>query len=355
MTSLLITGGAGFVGATLALRFKAAHPAARVLALDNLKRRGSELNLPRLRLAGVEFVHGDIRNLEDFDALPPVEVVIEASAEPSVLAGLTSAPDYLVNTNLLGTINCLNYARRHGAAFVFLSTSRVYPINQLARIALTEGPTRFEVAPEQPMPGMSPAGLAEDFPLEGYRSLYGATKLCSEYLIQEYQHFYGLRTVINRCGVLAGPWQMGKVDQGVVALWVARHFWRQGLGYIGFGGTGKQVRDVLHVDDLYDLLELQLANLASHNGQTYNVGGGLAGSVSLQELTALCQEITGHTVPIRAEAETRPADIALYLTNNARVTAATGWAPRRPVRQLVQDVYEWLQAHEADLRPTLGM
>ena len=354
MTSLLITGGAGFVGSALALRFKAAHPAARVIALDNLKRRGSELNLPRLRQAGIEFVHGDIRNQEDFDALPAVEVVIEASAEPSVMAGISSAPDYLVNTNLLGTINCLNYARRHGAAFVFLSTSRVYPINQIERIALTESATRFEVAAEQPMPGMSAAGLAESFPLEGYRSLYGATKLCSEYLIQEYHHFYGLRTVINRCGVLAGPWQMGKVDQGVVVLWVARHFWQQGLGYIGFGGTGKQVRDVLHVEDLYDLLEIQLANLASHNGQTYNVGGGRAGSVSLQELTALCQEITGHTVPIHAEAETRAADIALYLTDNARVTAATGWAPRRSVRTLVQEVHAWLRDHEADLQPILG-
>ncbi|GAA4494417.1 NAD-dependent epimerase/dehydratase family protein [Hymenobacter ginsengisoli] len=354
MTSFLITGGAGFVGATLALRFKAAHPEARVIALDNLKRRGSELNLPRLRQAGVEFVHGDIRNQEDFDALPPVEVVIEASAEPSVLAGVTSAPDYLVNTNLLGTINCLNYTRRHGAAFIFLSTSRVYPINQIERIALTEGPTRFEIAPEQSMPGISAAGLAESFPLEGYRSLYGATKLCSEYLIQEYHHFYGLRTVINRCGVLAGPWQMGKVDQGVVVLWAARHFWQQELGYIGFGGTGKQVRDVLHVDDLYDLLEIQLANLASHSGQTYNVGGGHAGSVSLQELTVLCQEITGHQVPIHAEAETRPADIALYLTDNARVTAATGWAPRRSVRTLVEDVYQWLRAHEAELKPILG-
>jgi CDP-paratose 2-epimerase len=354
LISFLITGGAGFVGSTLALRFKAAHPEARVLALDNLKRRGSELNLPRLRQAGVEFVHGDIRNAEDFDALPPVDVVIEGSAEPSVLAGLTSAPDYLVNTNLLGTINCLNYARRHEAAFVFLSTSRVYPINQIERIALVEGDTRFEVAPEQPMPGMSAAGLAENFPLEGYRSLYGATKLCSEYLIQEYHHFYGLRTIINRCGLLAGPWQMAKADQGVVALWVARHFWQQGLSYIGFGGTGKQVRDVLHVDDLYDLLELQLANLASHSGQTYNVGGGLVGSVSLQELTALCQEITGQTVPIQAETASRPADIALYLTDNARVTAATGWAPRRSVRTLVQDVHEWLRTHQADLQLILG-
>ncbi|NML68077.1 NAD-dependent epimerase/dehydratase family protein [Hymenobacter sp. RP-2-7] len=354
MKSLLITGGAGFVGSALALQFKQNHPDCRVIAFDNLKRRGSELNLPRLRAAGVEFVHGDVRAKEDFDALPPVEALIEASAEPSVLAGLTSAPDYLINTNLGGTVNCLNYARQHGAAFIFLSTSRIYPINQIEQIRLEETATRFEISAEQALGGVSLAGLAEGFPLEGYRSLYGATKLCSEYLIQEYHHFYGLRTVINRCGVLAGPWQMGKVDQGVVVLWVARHFWQQPLGYFGFGGTGKQVRDVLHIDDLFDLVEYQLQHLGQVNGHTLNVGGGRGTSVSLQELTALCQRVTGHTVPISSQAENRQADIALYLTDNSRVTALTGWQPRRSVEQLVEDVYGWLRAHEAQLKPILA-
>ncbi len=352
--SLLITGGAGFVGSALALQFKAAYPTCRIYALDNLKRRGSELNIPRLRAAGVEFVHGDIRSKEDFDALPPVDAVIEASAEPSVLAGLTSAPDYLINTNLTGTVNCLNYARKHNAAFVFLSTSRVYPINQIEKIQLTEAETRFEVAAEQLIPGISPAGIAEDFPLEGYRSLYGATKLCSEYIIQEYHHFYGMNTVINRCGVLTGPWQMGKVDQGVVVLWVARHFWKQPLGYFGFGGTGKQVRDMLHVDDLYDLVDYQLANFQKVNGQILNAGGGRGISVSLQELTDICQRVTGNTVPITSVAENRAADIQLYLTDNARVTALTGWQPKRSAEQIIRDVYEWLQANEADLKPILG-
>ena len=354
MTSLLITGGAGFVGSALALQFKQAYPDCRVLAFDNLRRRGSELNLPRLQAAGVEFVHGDIRNPEDFAALPAVEVIIEASAEPSVLAGLTSAPDYLINTNLGGTVNCLNYARQHGAAFIFLSTSRVYPINQIERIELEEVATRFEISATQSLSGISPAGLAEDFPLEGYRSLYGATKLCSEYLIQEYQHFYGLRTVINRCGVLAGPWQMGKVDQGVVGLWVARHLWQQPLGYFGFGGTGKQVRDVLHIDDLFDLVQYQLTHLDQVSGKILNVGGGRAVSVSLQELTEICQRVTGHTVPIASQAENRAADIALYLTDNSRVTALTNWQPRRSVEQLVTDVYQWLRDNEAQLKPILG-
>jgi len=352
--SLLITGGAGFVGSALALQFKQAYPECRVIAFDNLKRRGSELNLPRLRDGGIEFVHGDIRNQEDFDALPPVEAIIEASAEPSVLAGLTSAPDYLINTNLGGTINCLNYARKHDAAFVFLSTSRIYPINQIDAIKLEEAPTRFEVSAEQDFAGISPRGLAENFPLEGYRSLYGATKLCSEYLIQEYQHFYNLRTVINRCGVLTGPWQMGKVDQGVIVLWVARHFWKQPLGYFGFGGTGKQVRDILHVDDLFELVQYQLQNLDQMTGKILNVGGGREVSVSLQELTEICQRVTGNTVPIASQAENRQADIALYLTDNTRVTELTGWQPKRSAEQIVTEVYHWLRENETQLKPILG-
>lgn len=354
MKSLLVTGGAGFVGSALALKFKLAYPSCKVIVFDNLKRRGSELNLPRLRNAGIEFVHGDVRNKEDFDVLPPVEAIIEASAEPSVLAGLGSAPDYLINTNLSGTVNCLNYARQHGAAFVFLSTSRVYPINQIDRIQITEAATRFEVSSEQHLNGISPAGLAEAFPLEGYRSLYGATKLCSEYIIQEYHHFYNLRTVINRCGVLTGPWQMGKVDQGVIVLWMARHFWKQPLSYIGFGGEGKQVRDILHVDDLFDLVNYQLKHLEQVNGLTLNVGGGRDVSVSLQELTSICQRITGNTVLIDSQPENRQADIALYLTDNTRVNELTGWSPKRSVEQIAVDVYDWLQANEAQLKPILG-
>ena len=352
--TMVITGGAGFVGTALGLHFRAAYPGCRLIAFANLRRRGSELNLPRLRAAGIEFVHGDVRNPEDFAELPAADALIEASAEPSVLAGLGTAPDYLINTNLGGTVNCLNYARQHNAAVVFLSTSRVYPINQLDQIQLIETDTRLEISPEQTLAGVSTRGVAEDFPLEGHRSLYGATKLCSEYLIQEYHHFYGLRTVVNRCGVLAGPGQLGKADQGVVALWVARHCWQQPLRYIGFGGTGKQVRDLLHIDDLFDLVDHQLRHFEQVNGATLNVGGGRDFSASLQELTAICQRVTGHTVPIAAEAEKRPADIALYLTDHARVTALTGWQPRRPVEQMVADTYHWLRANEAQLQPILG-
>ena len=132
--TILITGGAGFVGSSLAIRFKKNYPAYKIIALDNLKRRGSELNLNRLKEAGIEFFHGDIRNQEDFNSLPAVDLIIEASAEPSVLAGMNEPPSYVVNTNLLGTVNCLNFAVKNKSDFIFLSTSRVYPIEKIEKI-----------------------------------------------------------------------------------------------------------------------------------------------------------------------------------------------------------------------------
>lgn len=341
--NILITGGAGFVGSSLAVSLKQKYPEYQVFALDNLKRRGSELNIARLTKAGVQFVHGDIRAKEDFDALPPVDAVIEASAEPSVLAGLNGTPDYLINTNLVGTINCLNYALRHRAAFLFLSTSRVYPIRTIEKLNFVEQETRFALADEQPVRGVSARGIAEDFPLDGARSLYGATKLASELLIQEYNEFYGLKTVINRCGVITGPWQMGKVDQGVMVLWVAKHFYEQQLAYIGYGGTGKQTRDMLHVADLYRLVDWQLHHLDAVNGEILNAGGGVEVSASLQELTKLCQEVTGKTIPINQVTENRAADIRLYVTDNAKVTALTGWQPQIGMKQIVTEIHDWIR------------
>lgn len=221
MKTYLITGGAGFVGSNLAIEFKNNKQNVRVVALDNLKRRGSELNIKRLAENGVEFIHGDIRNREDFEAVGNVDIIIECSAEPSVLAGLNSSPDYLLNTNLLGTINCLEFARKCDADFVFLSTSRVYPVKTINSLNFTETPTGFELSEEQVVVGASSKGFTEDFTLNGTRTLYGTTKLASELIIQEYIEIYGLRAIINRCGVLTGNWQMGKVDQGVIVLWVA--------------------------------------------------------------------------------------------------------------------------------------
>jgi len=350
--SVLVIGGAGFVGSNLAIRYKNRYPGSQVSVLDNLRRRGSELNISRLREAGIEFIHGDIRNREDFPERE-IDLVLECSAEPSVLAGYRGSPDYLINTNLVGTLNCLELARRHQADFVFLSTSRVYPLQALRTLNYSETETRFVLDEDQPHPGVSGLGIAETFPLQGARSLYGATKLASELFVEEYRSAFHIRTVIDRCGVITGPWQMGKTDQGVFALWLASHYFGGELHYIGYGGTGKQVRDFLHIDDLFELIDIQTRELDRFDGQIFNVGGGLERSLSLLETTTLCEQITGHRVTIHGQPATRVADIPLYITDHSKITDFCGWQPSRDAKQVLTDVYKWIVDHEALVQGTL--
>jgi CDP-paratose 2-epimerase len=351
---VLITGGAGFIGANLCLQLAARHPDWHLVALDNLKRRGSEINPPRLKEAGVEFVHGDVREASDLLALEPVDAIVECSAEPSVLAGVDGGTAYVVHSNLNGAYHCLELARRDGAQFVFLSTSRVYPVAAQERIAWEEADTRFEIAAEQELPGVSPRGIAEHFPLEGARTLYGATKLSGELLIAEYAETFGIPATVNRCGVIAGPWQMGKVDQGVFTHWVLSHYTGRSLRYIGYEGKGKQVRDLLHIDDLVDLIEDQLLRPEHWSGTTANVGGGRDCSLSLLETTEICRELTGNTVPVDATDETRPGDVRVYLSDCTRLFEHTDWRPRRGPRDVLEDIYEWIKQNERSVLAALG-
>ncbi|HUB35880.1 MAG TPA: NAD-dependent epimerase/dehydratase family protein [Solirubrobacteraceae bacterium] len=350
---MLLTGGAGFIGANLALGLAARHPDWEVLALDSLRRRGSELNLPRLREAGVAFHHGDVRCMEDLLEVGEVDALVECSAEPSVLAAVEGGPDFVVQTNLVGAYNCLELARRSGAQFVFLSTSRVYPVEALMALGLHEADTRLELLAEQSLPGASEQGISESFPLEGARTLYGATKLAGELLVAEYAASYGLRTVIDRCGVIAGPWQMGKVDQGVFTYWMLAHHFKRPLAYIGHHGTGKQVRDLLHVEDLLELVDLQLCSAETWAGVTVNVGGGRQCSLSLLETTELCQEITGNTLEVGSVTEDRPGDVPIYISDCARLHGLTDWRPRRTPAEILTDVHAWIAEHESALASAL--
>jgi CDP-paratose 2-epimerase len=353
MKSIFITGGAGFVGSNLCIGLKTRYPAYKILALDNLRRRGSEMNLIRLKAAGVEFLHGDIRNAEDLADIHDIDFVIDASADPSVLSGINSPVMPLINSNLMGTVNCLELADKLKASFIFLSTSRIYPIQTLEDAAFEELETRFQWTDEQSIPGISSKGTKENFPTDGSRSFYGTTKLASEMIIQEYHALKGMKTVINRCGVISGPWQMGKVDQGVLVLWLARHFFKGKLSYIGYEGKGKQMRDVMHVEDLLDLLDWQIHHIDKVNGETFNAGGGLDVSFSLLELTHLCEEITGNKIEITPVTETRTADIRIYVTDNEKITRHTGWKPKRDLKTLVADTFEWLKNNEQQLKNIL--
>ena len=168
----------------------------------------------------------------------------------------------------------------------------------------------------------------------GHRTLYGATKLAAELLIEEYRASQGVPAVIDRCGVIAGPWQMGKVDQGVFTHWLLAHHFERPLTYIGFGGEGKQVRDLLHVEDLVDLVERQLLDPDAWDGATVNVGGGRECSLSLRETTEICRELTGNEVPIEPvdrDPRGRCPHLPLRLRedSSASTSGARGAAPSR--------------------------
>ena len=348
---VLVTGGAGFVGSHVAVSLAREVPGARVVALDNLQRRGSELKLADLAAANVTFVHGDVRIVDDLLAVNEVDLLIDCAAEPSVLAAYQSSPRRVLDGNLIGTINCLELARTRRAKFLFLSTSRVYPIAPLNEIAVAESESRFEIAEDQPVAGVSAAGVNEAFGLTGARSLYGSTKLAAELLLHEYGAMYDLPFVINRLGVITGPGQMGRVEQGVFALWVARHLFGGELSYIGWGGNGKQVRDLVHVADVWELLRLQILNWPRVNGKTYNAGGGRAVSLSLLETTRLCQQVVGTKIPIRSRAETHASDVRLYISDARAVHADLGWQPSRAAPAILEDIFQWLKHDETRLRP----
>lgn len=341
------------MGANLGVGLAARHPDWELIAFDNLHRRGSELNLPRLERAGVEFVRGDVRDWPALVALTGVDALVECSAEPSALTGLDGATDYAVQTNLFGAYNCLELARREGAQLVFLSTSRVYPYPLLNSLATRESPTRFELESAQELPGASEEGISESFPLEGPRTLYGSTKLAAELLIGEYAAAFGLRSVVDRCGVIAGPWQMGRVDQGVFSFWLLAHHFGWPLAYIGYGG--KQVRDLLHVHDLVELVDEQLISPERWAGVTVNVGGGAGCSLSLLEATELCRELSGRELSIESEPRERPGDVAIYVSDCRRLRELTGWRPRRTAREAMVDIHDWISEHADELAEALDV
>lgn len=305
------------------------------------------MNVPRLRDAGVEFVQGDVRFPEQFPA-GPFDFLVECSAEPSVLAGYDGSPDYLFQTNLVGAYNCLEKAREWKCRLIFLSTSRVYPIAPLESHPWHEESSRF-VWDDRGTNAISSRGVAENIAMEGTRSLYGFTKKAAEDLIAEYRAAYGLEAVINRCGVIAGPWQFGKVDQGILALWVMAHHFGKPLSYIGYGGAGKQVRDFLHIDDLCELLCEQIENFAAWKGWVGNVAGGRANSASLRELTLLCREVLGKETAISSNPETRPWDLRIFIGDCSRLFSLTSWRPKKSVKEIVEDTAQWVKAHEPDL------
>lgn len=354
---VLLTGVCGFVGCALAKAFTDAGLGWTIFGLDNFSRNGSEINRPELARLGVKFIHADIRCQCDIDALPEVDWVIDCAANPSVLAGVDGqvSSRQLVENNLTGTINLLEYCKTSKAGFIMLSTSRVYSIECLSKLPVNVVNKAFQLSENVKLPsGVSSEGIDEQFSTMSPISLYGACKLSSETMALEYGSVFGFPVWINRCGVMAGAGQFGRPDQGIFAYWINCHLRKSQLKYIGFDGKGYQVRDCLHPSDLALLLKIQIAaGIEQKKPRMVNVSGGKKSAMSLLQLTEWCNDRFGsHTVS--ADTRPRPFDLPWVILDSRKAIDVWTWAPQITTEAILEEIAlhasknpNWLQISSA--------
>jgi len=268
---ILITGGCGFIGSNLAIFLKNNIKNSIIHSLDNLTRNSSKINLKRLKKEKIKNFNIDISSKKKIDQLMRYDIIIDCCAEAAVEASKLDSKRVFY-TNLVGTFNILEKCKKDNSKIIFLSTSRVYSINKIISKAKYINQIKYKFK------------INENFSKNSPISFYGFTKLSSEKLIEEYSFSNDIKYIINRFGVVSGPWQFGKQDQGFVSLWLWRFINKDKLNYIGFKGLGNQIRDVIHVLDLCELIYEQIKKIKKINNKIFNVGGGLKNSISLKEL-----------------------------------------------------------------------
>ena len=329
---ILITGGCGFVGSNIAIYLKKNLKKVQIYSLDNLSRKGSSLNKKRLDKKKIKNFNINIENFNKLKLLPKFNLIIDCCAEPAIEASKYDT-DRVFNTNLLGTFNVLKKCIKDKANIIFLSSSRVYSIEKLRYLVKKTNlskPLRIKYK------------INENFATSSVSSLYGFTKLASEKLIQEMFYKTNLKFIINRFGVIAGPWQFGKQDQGFVPLWVAKHFLKKKLSYIGFGGKGHQVRDILHINDACKIILIQIKKIKKINNKIFNIGGEINNSISLKDLTIKCEELTKNKIKFKSILKTSSYDIPYFVTDNSKLKKIYKWKPSRNIDKILKDIYYWL-------------
>jgi CDP-paratose 2-epimerase len=337
---LLITGICGFVGSTLARGLLECCERLQIVGLDNLSRPGSELNRAALRHRDIIVQHADIRTPSDLETLSTVDWVIDAAANPSVLAGVSGVTSsrQLVEHNLMGTLNLLEYCKRSSAGFIMLSTSRVYSLSSLVQLKLNVRNQAFEpYLNGRPETGLTIKGVTESFSTTPPLSLYGSSKLASEIMALEYGKAFQIPVHVNRCGVLAGAGQFGKPDQGIFSYWIHSYCHRKPLKYIGFGGSGYQVRDCLHPKDLVPLLQKQMEAPLEKAGRPINVGGGMINSISLAQLSEWCAERFGRYSIERVPQE-RQFDVPWLVLDATMSQEVWGWSPKTTLEEILNEI-----------------
>lgn len=333
---ILITGGAGFIGSNIAERYL--KKGCEVSILDNLSRKGSEKNLEWLRgLGKIDFHRVD---LSDADAAAGAiercsgpDIIFHMAAQVAVTTSVAD-PRSDFNANALGTFNLLEAVRRQGLdpAIIYASTNKVY--GEMTDLAVTEKGGRYRYASVD-------EGIPESRQLD-FHSPYGCSKGCADQYVIDYGRIYGLKTVCMRQSCIYGPRQFGVEDQG----WVAWFTIAAALGKpVTIYGDGKQVRDVLHVNDLIDLFDLAAANIDSVKGNAFNVGGGPENQMSLLELLTMLEEISGRGIQPTYEAW-RPGDQKIYVSDIQRVKKELGWAPGTPKQEGIRMLWEWVDGNK---------
>ena len=282
----------------------------------------------------------DISNFNKLNKIPKADLIIDCCAEAAVEVSKNEL-DRVFNTNLIGTLSILKKAKKDKSKLIFLSSSRVYPIDRLNNLVKSKNIKKKIKSLKK---------IDESFNLQGARSIYGFTKLASEMLIEEFAYQFGIKYIINRCGVISGPLQFGKQDQGFISLWIWRHLNKLKLNYIGYGGYGHQVRDVLHIDDLKELILLQIKKINKIHNKTFTVGGSLKSKISLVDLTRLSQKITNNKIPIGNIKKTSNYDIPIYISNNKKVIKTYRWNVKKNIYDICHDVFNWLLINKKTIR-----
>jgi CDP-paratose 2-epimerase len=336
----LITGGSGFVGVNLADRLLA--EGKRVMVFDNLSRAGVNKNLQWLQSryndSMLTVMVADVRDkVAVTAAVEGACMVFHFAAQVAVTTSLTD-PYLDFEVNALGTLNLLEAIRNssYQPPIIFTSTNKVY--GDLEEVGLAKNESRYYPENEQ----VKENGINEEKSLS-FHSPYGCTKGVADQYILDYARTFGLKTVVFRMSCIYGPHQFGTEDQG----WVA-HFLIQALkeNSITIYGDGKQVRDILFVDDLVDAFVLAQEKIKQLSGNAFNMGGGAKNTVSLLELLHLIEEISGRSA--NAEFHNwRPSDQKYYVSDFSKFRRMTGWAPKHGTKEGVAKLYHWLEENAA--------
>ena len=335
---VLITGGCGFVGTNIALFLS--KKKFKVDSLDNLSRKGSKYNLHLLKTNNIKNYNLNINNKKLIKKLPKYNLIIDCCAEAAVEISKKKI-DEVINTNLIGTINILKKAKKDGSKIIFLSSSRVYPIHHLSSIVKNKNISKSIAINKK---------INENKSTRGAKSIYGLTKFASEMFIEEFSYAFGIKYIINRCGVISGPLQFGKQDQGFVSLWIWNHINKKKLNYIGYGGHGNQIRDVLHINDLCRLIFIQIKKFSKIKNKLLTVGGSKKSYTSLKNLTLMCQKITKNKIKIGKKSKTSIYDIPYYITDNGNVFKTYKWKPKKSMYDVVKDTYIWLSTNKKTIK-----